>query len=253
MNSPENTESTAVVAEAKQGNPAIKLIVLTIFAGLAFWFWRNFGHTLNFEYLAGKETAMRNYAKENPALVIGIAFGIYVAITGLSLPGALVITLVVGWFFKFWQGLLLVSFASTAGATIAFLFSRFLLRDSIQSKFGDRLKTFNEALDREGPFYLFTLRVIPAVPFFVINLVMGLTPIRTGTFWWVSQVGMLPGTAAFVYAGSQVPSLNHFVKNGASGTLSPGLIAAFVILGLLPFVMRKVVARFKKAGSPTNA
>jgi uncharacterized membrane protein YdjX (TVP38/TMEM64 family) len=237
---------SAEIQTPKQGNPALKLLVLAAFLGIAAFVYVKFGKSLNFEFVASKETAMREYSEKNPALVVAIAFGIYVAITGLSLPGALVITLVVGWFFGFAQGVIIVSFASTAGATIAFLFSRFLLRDSIQSKFGDRLKSFNEALDREGPFYLFTLRVIPAVPFFVINLVMGLTPIRTGTFWWVSQLGMLPGTAAFVYAGSQVPSLKTFAENGAKGILSPGLFAALVLLGVLPFAMRKIIAKFKK-------
>ena len=120
-------------------------------------------------------------------------------------------TLVVAWYFGFWKGLVLVSFASTCGATLAFLLSRYLLRDIIQSKFGERLKTFNESLDREGAFYLFTLRLIPAVPFFVINVVMGLTRIRTTTFWWISQVGMLAGTCVYVYAGSNIPSLSQLV------------------------------------------
>ena len=118
-------------------------------------------------------------------------------------------TLVIGWFFGFWRALLVVSFASTAGATLAFLLSRYFLRDSIQNRFGGQLKKFNESLDREGAFYLFTLRLIPAVPFFVINVVMGLTKIRTGTYWWVSQVGMLAGTCVYVYAGTTIPSLNQ--------------------------------------------
>ncbi len=180
-------------------------------------------------------------------LVVGIAFLIYVAITGLSLPGALLTTLVIGWFFGFWQGVILVSFASTTGATIAFLFSRFLLRDTLQAKFGKYLRTFNDALDREGALYLLSLRLIPAVPFWIINLVMGLTPVRTGTFWWVSQIGMLPGTAVFVYAGSVVPSLSEFAEKGTSGILTPKLVAALVLLGVFPLVVKKLMAKFKQS------
>ncbi|MBT5925704.1 MAG: TVP38/TMEM64 family protein, partial [Verrucomicrobia bacterium] len=143
------------------------------------------------------------------------------------------------------KGLLLVSFASTAGASMAFLLSRFFLNDLIQFKFGDRLDKFNEALKKEGAFYLFTLRLIPAVPFFVINLVMGLTPIPTRTFWWVSQLGMLPGTAVFVYAGSQFPSLSILAEKGGSGILTPQLVLAFILLGVFPIAVKKLMGRFK--------
>lgn len=231
---------------AQSGNPAVKILVLIAVVGLAVFGYVKYGNALSLENLATKESALRDYQLNNPILVIGIAFAIYVAVTGLSLPGAAVLTLVVGWFFGFWQALLMVSFASTSGATLAFLISRFLLRHSIQTKFGERLKGFNEALEREGAFYLFTLRLIPAVPFFVINLVMGLTPIRTATFWWVSQVGMLPGTAVFVYAGSQFPSLQTLAEKGAKGILTPQLFVAFVLLGLFPFAVKKIMAKIKQ-------
>jgi uncharacterized membrane protein YdjX (TVP38/TMEM64 family) len=164
---------------------------------------------LSIDFLASQETKLRQGYAEAPALVLAAAFLIYVIATGLSLPGAAIMSLVIGWFFGFWRAFILVSFASTAGATLAFLLSRYFLRDSIQNRFGKQLKTFNEALDREGAFYLFTLRLIPAVPFFVINVVMGLTKIRTATYWWVSQVGMLAGTCVYVYAGTTIPSLNQ--------------------------------------------
>lgn len=164
---------------------------------------------LSVEFLASQETRLRQGYAEAPALVLGGAFLIYVVATGLSLPGAAIITLVIGWFFGFWRALVLVSFASTAGATLAFLLSRYFLRETIQSRFADQLVKFNEALDREGAFYLFTLRLIPVVPFFVINLVMGLTKIRTRTYWWISQTGMLAGTCVYVYAGTTIPSLNQ--------------------------------------------
>ena len=151
-------------------------------------------------------------------------------------------TLIIGWLFGFWSAMLIVSFGSTAGATVAFLLSRHLMRDAIQNRFGERLFKFNEALEREGAFYLFTLRLIPVVPFFVINVVMGLTPLRVTTFWWVSQVGMIPGTAAYVYAGTSVPDLQTLATKGAGGIISPQLLGAFVILGLLPIVIKKVLS-----------
>lgn len=164
---------------------------------------------LSIDFLASQETKLRQGYAAAPALVFAGAFLIYVIATGLSLPGAAIMTLVIGWFFGFWRALVLVSFASTAGATLAFLLSRYFLRESIQNRFAEQLKKFNEALDREGAFYLFTLRLIPAVPFFVINVVMGLTKIRTATYWWVSQIGMLAGTCVYVYAGTTIPSLNQ--------------------------------------------
>jgi uncharacterized membrane protein YdjX (TVP38/TMEM64 family) len=156
------------------------------------------------------------------------------------------LTLLFGWYFGFWRGLVLVSFASTAGATVAFFLSRYFFRDTIQKRFGDRLTAFNKALEREGAFYLFTLRLIPAIPFFVINVVMGLTPIRPRTYWWVSQVGMLPGTAVFVYAGSTVPNLTTLAEKGVGGILSPQLIVAFVLLGIFPLIVKKVMQRLSR-------
>ncbi len=175
-------------------------------------------------------------------LVYGLALLVYVVVTGLSLPGATVLTLVYGWYFGFIRGVVLVSFASTMGATLAFLLSRFLFRDAIQRRFGDRLAKFNEALEREGPFFLFTLRLIPAVPFFVINAVMGLTPIRTRTFWWVSQLGMFAGTIVYVYAGSSVPSLRTLSDNGINAVFTPiqltQIVIAFGLLGVFPLAVR---------------
>ena len=217
--------------------------------GGTLWLWQGYGQLLNLETLANQEIALREQAQQRPVAMFAWTFAVYVIITGLSLPGALVATLVVGWFLGFWKGLLLVSFASTLGATIAFSVSRFLLRETIQSRFGDRFVTFNDALESEGAFYLFSLRVIPVVPFFVINLVMGLTPIRGTTFWWVSQLGMLPGTAAFVYAGAQVPSLRHFADNGVRGVMTPGMVIAMVVIGILPILMRKVVGIVKSGNA----
>ncbi len=225
--------------------PWIKLIVLATFIAATVFLYLNFGDALNLTELAKKEGELRDWQQQAPLLVFGAAFLIYVTATGFSLPGATILTLIFGWYFGFGRGTVLVSFASTMGATIAFVISRFLLRDSIQNRFGDRLGKFNQALEKEGPFYLFSLRLIPVVPFFVINLVMGLTPIRTRTFWWISQIGMLPGTMAFVYAGASVPDLKTLDEKGLSGIISPQLIIAFVILGLLPITLKKIISKFK--------
>lgn len=228
------------------------VVALVVTAGGIGYF--QFRDTLTLQHLAAQEAQLRAWQQDHPLLVYGAAYLIYVIVTGLSLPGATVLTLTCGWFFGFWRGVLLVSFASTSGATVAFLVSRFLLRDSIQQRFGERLATFNQALEREGAFYLFMLRLIPAVPFFVINVVMGLTPIRTRTYWWVSQLGMLPGTAVYVYAGSSVPNLATLAEKGAQGILSPQLFVAFALLGIVPLVLKKVVQRFRPSvttGNPT--
>lgn len=234
---------------ARFAKPAVLLVVL-LAVGIGYL---QYGHLLSLEQLALRETQLRGYQEVYPWLVIGGAFLLYVAVTGLSLPGAAALSLVYGWYFGFIRGVVLVSFASTLGATLAFLLSRYLFRAAMQTKFGERLDTFNEKLAAEGPFYLFTLRLIPAVPFFVINLVMGLTPIRIRTFGWVSQLGMLPGTAVYLYAGSTVPSLRQLAEQGAGGIISPQLLLAFVLLGVFPIVVKKLLARFRAKPSVAGA
>ncbi len=228
----------------------VRIAILTLIVGIAIFGYMQYGKYLSLENLANQEARLREIQQDNPILVYGIAFLIYVAVTGLSLPGATVLTLVYGWYFKFLRGLVLVSFASTTGATLAFLLSRYLLRDFVQNRFGERLKTFNENLEKEGAFYLFSLRLIPAVPFFVINVVMGLTPMKTRTFWWVSQVGMLAGTMIYVYAGSVVPSLQRLAEEGINAVFTPGQIVqitfAFVLLGLTPLIIRQLLKLFRK-------
>ena len=220
--------------------------VLLAALGLTAGIYGFFGESLTLEGLARQEARLRALRSEQPWLVYGLAFGAYVVVTGLSLPGATGMTLLLAWFFGFWRGLVLVSFASTTGATVAFLLSRFVLRDVVQHRFGERLARFNDELEREGAFYLFTLRLIPLVPFFVINLVMGLTPIRTRTFWWVSQLGMLPGTAVYVYAGASMPDLETLSERGAAGIVSPQLVVALILLGLFPLVTRKVLTAVQR-------
>jgi uncharacterized membrane protein YdjX (TVP38/TMEM64 family) len=217
-----------------------------------------FREQLSLASLAARESQLRELLDERPALVYGVAFGVYVAVTGLSLPGAAPLTLVCGWFFGLVRGTLLVSFASTAGATVAMLLSRTLFRDAVQRRFGQRLAWFNEQFDRDGAFFLFSLRLVPIVPFFVINALMGLTRIGVATFWWVSQLGMLAGTVVYVYAGSTVPDLATLADKGIgavfSGEFLVRLTIAFALLGLLPLVSKKVIERLKRDETPkTNS
>jgi uncharacterized membrane protein YdjX (TVP38/TMEM64 family) len=238
------------VAPINEGSlPWIKLAILaTILLATAIGYF-SFRDKWTLENLADYESQLRQFQHEHPVLVYGVAFLLYVTVTGLSLPGAAGLTLVYAWYFSFVRALILVSFASTAGATVAFLLSRYLLRDTIQRRFGDRLSAVNTALDRDGPFYLFTLRLIPAVPFFVINVVMGLTGLSVLTYWWVSQLGMLPGTAVYAYAGSTVPNLRQLAENGASGILSLRLVLAFTVLGLFPLALKLLMRRISTSAN----
>lgn len=246
---PYKSPSARNADEPKRGVP--KLVVFLIVAGIAGTLYWQFGEALSLGNLAPKETQLRRYLQDQPVLVYAAAFVIYVTVTGLSLPGAAPLSLAFAWYFGFARGVVLVSFASTSGATLAFLLSRYFFRDSIQNRFGERLASFNESLEREGPFFLFTLRLIPAVPFFVINAVMGLTPIRTRTYWWVSQVGMIPGTLVYMYAGSQVPGLQQLADEGVKAVFTPQIIIAFVLLGVFPLIVRFVMKQIGKKPADT--
>ena len=196
---------------------------------------------LTLSYLKESQADLRNLYESNSFLVIAVYMLIYIAVTALSLPGAVIMTMAGGALFGLVVGLIIVSFASTIGATLACAVSRFLLRDWVQTKFGDKLAAVNEGIENEGSFYLFTLRLIPIIPFFVINLVLGLTKMPIVTFFWVSQLGMLAGTAVFVNAGKELGKIDSL-----RGILSPGLIASFVILGLFPLIVKKLVGFYRK-------
>jgi len=200
------------------------------------------GHRyLTFDNLKAQQAAAQSWYQERPGQTAAGFFAVYVAATALSLPGAAtLLTLAVGATFGLLWGTVLVSFASSLGATLAFLVSRFVLRDWVQERFGRQLQGVNEGVAREGAFYLFSLRLIPAVPFFVINLAMGLTPIRVWTFYWVSQLGMLAGTLVYVNAGTQLAAIES-----PAGILSPGLIGAFLLLGFFPLIAKKLVDAIK--------
>jgi uncharacterized membrane protein YdjX (TVP38/TMEM64 family) len=240
------TELPAEAAEP-QGKRSLvtRVVVLLMVVASAAVAWTQFRDVLTFEYLASREAELRLFRDANPVLVYGLAFLLYVSVTGLSLPGATILTLAFAWFFGFGRGVVLISFASTSGATLAFLLSRYILRDVVQNRFSERLAAFNERLKEDGAFYLFTLRLIPVVPFFMINVVMGLTPLRTRTFWWVSQIGMMPGTLVYVYAGANVPDFQTLAGQGARGILTPQLLMAFVLLAMFPFLARLIVRRIR--------
>lgn len=195
---------------------------------------------LTLNYLKESQASFAALYHNNPSLVIGGYMAIYILMTALSLPGAAILTLAGGALFGLVIGLIIVSFASSIGATLACFVARFVLRDWVQNKFADKLRTINEGIAREGAFYLFTLRLIPVFPFFVINLVMGLTKMSLFTFYWVSQLGMLAGTAVFVNAGKELGKIDSL-----SGILSPGLIGSFVILGIFPLIVKKMVTFIK--------
>ncbi len=228
----------------------VKLLVLVAILVVMGVLFLTGADALSWDNLVRQEVALRRFQERRPWGVYGAAFTIYALVTGLSLPGAVPLTLLYGWFFGFWPAVLLVSFASTLGATSAFLLARFLFRDALLSRFGEQLQKVNHALRREGAYYLFTLRLIPVVPFWVLNLVMGLTPMSVGTYWGVSQLGMLPGTCLYVYAGHSVPDLQTLAARGARGILSPQVIAAFALLGLFPLITRKVLNAIRP---PKNA
>ncbi len=213
-----------------------RVLVLAAIVLLVAAFFAVGGHRyLTLEVLRAQQEGAQRAFQSSPWQVASGYFLVYVVVTGLSLPGAAVLTLFGGAVFGLAWGTLIVSFASTLGATLAFLASRFVLRDWVQARFGAKLKPINDGVAREGAFYLFALRLVPAFPFFVINLVMGLTPIRTWTFYWVSQVGMLAGTLVYVYAGTQLGEFR----------LSGGLVLAFTLLGLFPLVAKRGLEALK--------
>ncbi|HQZ46364.1 MAG TPA: FAD-dependent oxidoreductase, partial [Usitatibacteraceae bacterium] len=218
-----------------------RLVVLAVIAALvAAYFAFDLGRYLSLDFFKAQQAAIDAYFQADPIQAAAIYFVVYVAVTGLSLPGAAILTLAGGAIFGLLWGVLIVSFASSMGATLAFLASRFLLRDWVQAKFGDKLSPINQGIAKEGAFYLFALRLVPAFPFFVVNLVMGLTPIRTATYYWVSQLGMFAGTVVYVYAGTQLARITSL-----KGILSPGLLGAFVLLGIFPFLAKRVVEALK--------
>ncbi|PKP95729.1 MAG: pyridine nucleotide-disulfide oxidoreductase [Alphaproteobacteria bacterium HGW-Alphaproteobacteria-14] len=219
-----------------------KIVILAALAALvAAYFVFDLGQYLTLDGIKAVAADLAAFQQRNPLAVIAGFFIAYVLVTAASIPGAAILTLAAGALFGVVGGTILVSFASTAGATLAFLSSRYVLRDSIEARFGERLKAINTGLERDGPFYLFSLRMIPVFPFFVVNLVMGLTRIRTWTYAWVSQLGMLLGTIVYVNAGTQLAQIDSL-----SGIASPGVLASFALLGIVPWLAKGIIGVIKR-------
>ena len=215
-------------------------ILIALLIGAFFYF--DLQQLLTLEKLKSQQETIVSYRNDHPLLATAIYALVYIAVTGLSLPGASILTLAGGAVFGLLWGTLIVSFASSIGATLAFLAARFLFRDAVNAKFGHQLKEIDAGVARDGAFYLFTLRLVPLIPFFVINLMMGLTVLKTRTFYWVSQAGMLAGTLVYVNAGTQLAKIESL-----SGILSPALVGSFALLGVFPFIAKKIVEYFPRA------
>jgi uncharacterized membrane protein YdjX (TVP38/TMEM64 family)/thioredoxin reductase len=212
------------------------LLVLALASVVGLYLALDLGQYLNLQTLKAQQQAIEAYRTNNPGLSVALYFSAYVIMAALSLPGAALLTLAGGAVFGLLWGVVIVSFASSIGATLAFLISRFLLRDWVQQRFGQRLQAIDEGVKREGAFYLFTLRLVPVFPFFLVNLLSGLTGMKAHTFYWVSQLGMLAGTVVYVNAGTQLAKIDSL-----SGILSPGLLGSFALLGVFPLLARKIV------------
>jgi dihydrolipoamide dehydrogenase len=216
------------------------LIIAVLISAFAAFFIFDLQQYLSLDYIKAQQGAFAAYYAENTFSTLLLFFLMYITVTALSLPGAAIMTLLAGALFGLLTGLIIVSFASSIGATLAFLVSRYLLRDTLSARYPEKLKAINAGVEKEGALYLFALRLVPLFPFFLINLLMGITNFRTTTFYWVSQLGMLAGTVVYVYAGTQLARLDSL-----AGILSPGLIFAFVLLGIFPMLAKKVMDRIR--------
>ena len=219
-----------------------KLLLVAVVVALIIAFWVfNLGHYLTLAYVKDSAGTLKSIYAGHRVLVILVYFIVYVLTTSLSLPGAAVLTLAGGALFGLAVGTLVVSFASSIGATLACFVSRFVLRDWVEKKFGEKTAKINEGIRKEGAFYLFTLRLIPVFPFWMINLVMGLTSIPLRQFYWVSQLGMLAGTVVYVNAGRELAKLESL-----RGILSPGLLISFALIGILPIAAKRTIALYRR-------
>jgi uncharacterized membrane protein YdjX (TVP38/TMEM64 family) len=234
-------KSSPVMSEKRKIPVQKIIIIIAVLVLIASFRIFNIGDYLSLSYIKESQERFAALYRDQKMTVITAYMAIYIFVTSLSLPGAAVMTLAGGALFGLATGTVLVSFASTLGAALACFVARFILRDWVQGKFGDKLKTVHEGIEKEGAFYLFTLRLIPVFPFWLINLVMGLTKMPIRRFYWVSQVGMLPGTIVYVNAGKELGRIDSL-----SGILSPGLILSFALLGIFPLLAKKSTALYKK-------
>ena len=241
MGDAQRLNSTKTITQGYVVSTRKILLLVALVAAVGVFIAFDLGRFLSLDYLKQSQAAFADLYAQHPWQVAGAYFVIYVTATALSLPGAAIITLAGGAIFGLLWGTLIVSFASTIGATLAFLVSRFILRSTVEGRFGQRLAEINRGVEKDGAFYLFTLRLIPVVPFFLINLLMGLTRMKAFTFYWVSQIGMLAGTLVYVNAGTQLARLDSL-----QGILSPALLGSFVLLGLFPLIARRIVEAVQK-------
>ena len=218
----------------------ILLVIIIIFV-IASYFFFDLGRFLTLSFIQSQLSEIQQFRAENFGLTALLYFTAYIVITALSSPGAVIVTLLGGAIFGVLWGTLIVSFASSIGATLAFLVSRLLLRDWVQSKFGHYLGPINRGVEKDGNFYLFSIRMVPLFPFFMVNLLMGLTPISVGSFYIVSQIGMLVGTAVYVNAGSELAKITSL-----SGLVSPSVILSFVLLGIFPLAAKFIVSLIQR-------
>jgi len=219
---------------SKKGILGIMLLAVVIFVGV------QFSQYLTLENAKAQQASLALYIQQNLFTAAATYFIVYIAVTAFSIPGAAVVTLLGAALFGFWLSLALVSFASTIGATIAFLSSRYLLRGWVQQRFSSKLTAINQGMQKDGAFYLFTLRLIPVFPFFLINLLMGLMPISVFRFYWVSQLGMLPGTAVYLNAGTQLADIESL-----AGIVSPAVLLSFILLGVFPIIAKWLLSRLR--------
>jgi len=236
-----NTQKTQTPAQPQRSKLIPKLVIVGGIALVAVLFFvLDLGQYFTLEYVKHSQTRFATYYAGHKLLVIGLYMLMYIVMAALSLPGAAVMTLLGGALFGRLTGTIAVSFASTIGATLACLVARFVLRDWVQGKVGDKLRAINAGIAKEGPFYLFTLRLIPVFPFWLINLAMGLTTMPLLTFYWVSQIGMLPGTFVYVNAGTELSKIDSL-----QGILNPTLILSFVFLGVFPLIVKKLLTFYQ--------
>lgn len=215
-------------------------LAAVVVALIAAFFIFDLQQYFSLEYLKSQKDALNALYTEKPLLVAGAFFLTYVTFAALALPAATILTLAGGAIFGFWTGMLLVSFASTIGATLAFVFTRFLFHDAIEAKFGDRLEAMNAGIEKEGAFYVFGMRLVPIFPFVMVNSLLALTKLKTWTFYWASQIGMLAGTAVYVNAGTQIAQIDSL-----GGIANPKLIGSFVLLGVFPIIAKKLLGFLK--------
>jgi len=218
-----------------------KVVLGLLFLSIVIFVGIEFGQFLTLDNAKAQQASLALYIEQNLFYSAAVYFVVYILITAFSIPGAAVVTLLGAALFGFWMSLALVSFASTIGATLAFLSSRYLLRSWVQNKFNRKLNTINEGVRKDGAFYLFSLRLIPVFPFFLINLLMGLTPISIGRYYVVSQLGMLPGTAVYLNAGLRLSEIDSL-----SGIVSPTVLVSFALLGVFPVAAKWILTKLQR-------